>query len=220
MSSATAGPALALMCSAGANQLALRLASGEICSPEPSKTDLNSQVQAAFAQQQLRPEDLGSLYVDLGPGSYTGLRIAVTFARFAQSYLNIPVFTTTSLQCMALAAWESGQVDAKQKIRPVLDARRQRFHHALVELQETAVLLQQPAAVPHAELLASLQADEVLLASKEVQSMLQEQGELQTRLLSPVDLDASLLFHPKLGCKPATSNDLDPLYLMGSYAES
>lgn len=43
--------------------------------------DLLPSIDAAFRRQGWRPGDIDHCYISIGPGSFTGLRVAVTFAR-------------------------------------------------------------------------------------------------------------------------------------------
>ena len=49
-------------------------------------------------------QDVGAVVVGVGPGSYTGVRIAVTAAKVFSYTLNIPVVTVSSLEAAAYAA--------------------------------------------------------------------------------------------------------------------
>jgi hypothetical protein len=81
--SADAAPALAVTGSA-AFGVAVRTAAGIVSAPDeqPPRRDLAGLAAAACELAGIRLADVRELRVDLGPGSYTGLRVAVTFARF------------------------------------------------------------------------------------------------------------------------------------------
>lgn len=196
--------------------IALRLPDGaiEVVAADRTAGDLVAIVARAFAERDLAPTDLEELRVDLGPGSYTGLRVAVTFARVLQSFHRVPVLTTTSLQLMAMAAWSSGAVETTREIRPVLDARRQRYHHARVGFADGMPLVDPPRATPAAELLAAI-GDEVVIADAALHPLFSA----QTKCTEPKSFDAGALFDPRLTLAAAKSEELSPLYLMGSYAE-
>ncbi len=214
---------LGLSASGGACAVAVRSRDGVVhAGPVPAAArgdDLAADVDAAFRDLGEEPAALGELRLDLGPGSYTGLRIAVTFARALHTFLEIPVLTVTSPQLMALNAWQQGAAAASQRLRPVLDARRNRFHHALVEF-DGARLVEPPRAVERDELLGSIQPKEVLLAERALHPLLQEATErLGASILEPIPFGADLLFHEQLQLAPRTGAQLEPLYLMGSYAQ-
>lgn len=80
------------------------------------------------------PGDLDSIVVGTGPGTFTGVRIAVATARGMSVGLGIPVFGVSTL--MALAASAADRVitaDASMKcsIVPIIDARRRQLFFAV-----------------------------------------------------------------------------------------
>ncbi len=85
---------------------------------------LPSIVDRVFREAGLAPSQLSAILLDVGPGSYTGLRVAVTFARCAMGFSRIEVSIATSIELMALAAWRCGALTADSPVRVVLDARR------------------------------------------------------------------------------------------------
>ena len=107
-----------------------------------------------------------------------------------------------------------------QRLSGFLDARRNRFHHALVEYAGGVQLTQSPRAVEREELLESIQSREVLLADEALHPMLQEATErVGATLVRAIPVSADLLFHQQLQLLTRTGDQLEPLYLMGSYAE-
>ena len=71
----------------------------------------------------LEVNDIEAVVVTNGPGSYTGVRIALTIAKVLASLRKIPFYTVSSLQL--LAGKNSGQV--------ILDARGKRVYTAIYE---------------------------------------------------------------------------------------
>lgn len=87
---------------------------------------------------------LDGVAVGLGPGSYTGTRIAVTAAKSLAWGLKLPVFGVSTLQALAWGGWNAaGRADAGPEtapgspaagadwIIPLLDARRGQVYTAL-----------------------------------------------------------------------------------------
>ncbi len=57
------------------------LASIDLPEQERHAVELLPRVDAVFAEHDLKPADLAEVYVSVGPGSFTGLRVAVTTAK-------------------------------------------------------------------------------------------------------------------------------------------
>lgn len=208
---------LGLSASGGPATVAIRDPDGVVHAGSPGRgDDLAAQVEDVFRDIGAEPSALKEVRLDLGPGSYTGLRIAVTFARTLHTFLGVPVLTTTSPQLMALAAWREGKVAESRRIRTILDARRDRFHHALVELAGGVRLVEPPRAVTREELLASVRREEALLAEEALHPMLSATAGSP---VATVPFAADLLFDDRLQLSSRSGDQLEPLYLMGSYAE-
>ncbi len=58
-------------------------------------------VQAIFTQSGLRPRDLSRIAVCSGPGSFTGLRVALSFAKGLALPYKLPVLGLSSLEVLA-----------------------------------------------------------------------------------------------------------------------
>jgi tRNA threonylcarbamoyladenosine biosynthesis protein TsaB len=80
------------------------------------------EVQDALLRVGLTPQDLTGLVVARGPGSFTGVRVALSVAKGISAGLAIPLWEVSSLDVVAHAA---GQVDLP--VRAVLEAGRGRF---------------------------------------------------------------------------------------------
>lgn len=59
------------------------------------------EVARVFEQAQCTPHDIQRIGVTIGPGSYTGIRIALTIAKVMATQLNIPLVVISSLQSLA-----------------------------------------------------------------------------------------------------------------------
>ena len=104
---------------------------------------------ALFVDELLRetgvqPSDIDAIAVGKGPGSYTGLRIGVSFAKGMCYALNIPLIAIGSLDALAEVAredFEAGILDieeedwAQAKLCPMVDARRMEVYAQVFDVE-------------------------------------------------------------------------------------
>jgi tRNA threonylcarbamoyladenosine biosynthesis protein TsaB len=92
-------------------------------------------------QQGWKPADIDQLYISNGPGSFTGLRIAVTAAKsftIAQPHTRIvAVGSTDVLVQNALQAAAENHLDNLQNVAVVIDAKRKQIYTALYALAKS-----------------------------------------------------------------------------------
>ena len=107
---------------------------------------------ALFVDELLRetgvqPSDIDAIAVGKGPGSYTGLRIGVSFAKGMCYALNIPLIAIGSLDALAEVAredFEAGILDieeedwTKAKLCPMVDARRMEVYAQVFDVEGKA----------------------------------------------------------------------------------
>jgi tRNA threonylcarbamoyladenosine biosynthesis protein TsaB len=77
-----------------------------------------------------KPEQIEHVYVSAGPGSFTGLRIAVTFAKTLALANNSKIVAVDTLDCIAANV---NPQDAPQRLGVILDAKRGQFFVAVYE---------------------------------------------------------------------------------------
>jgi len=117
-------------------------------------TRLLVEVDAAFDRIGRAPSELTGLVVARGPGSFTGVRVALSVAKGMAAGLHIPLWGVSSLDVLALAA---GEFDLP--IRAVLEAGRGRYATApylhgvsvgaarLATLDELIALIEEPTLI-------------------------------------------------------------------------
>ncbi|HEX6811923.1 MAG TPA: tRNA (adenosine(37)-N6)-threonylcarbamoyltransferase complex dimerization subunit type 1 TsaB [Planctomycetota bacterium] len=202
---------------------ALRLASGEVHESPPAigRRDLAALVADLCARHVVRPDQLTELRLDLGPGSYTGLRVAVTFVRFLQRFGDLPVLAVDSLTLLAASARE---VEPRPtRLLPLLDARRGRFHLGVLSQAHDGALslLQPPQALPLASVLAAIRPGDLSVMPQSVDTQVGAEVRASGAVIHRASgITAKQLFAGGLPFVRSAWQDLEPHYLMGSYAES
>lgn len=108
---------------------------------------------ALFVDELLRetgvqPSDLDAIAVGKGPGSYTGLRIGVSFAKGMCYALNIPLIALGSLDALTEVAredYDAGILDIEEEewshayLCPMVDARRMEVYTQIFDTEGVAV---------------------------------------------------------------------------------
>src|SRR3989339_220127 len=82
-----------------------------------------------IVKKVLKDEKIDCVAVDIGPGSFTGIRIGVSFARTYGQFLKIPVIGVSSLDCLVYK-FNSMHLNEYKKIYPVIDALRDEVYTA------------------------------------------------------------------------------------------
>lgn len=100
-------------------------------------------IQEVFKQAEWDFSEIDRIAVAEGPGSYTGLRIAVTIAKSLAWTHNIDLVGVSSLKVIA-ANSGSGEADL---IVPLFDARRENIYTGLYARNEAGELIQKAADV-------------------------------------------------------------------------
>ncbi len=99
-------------------------------------------VDQLLKENEIEACELEAVAVSKGPGSYTGLRIGVSFAKGLCYGLGIPLIGVNSLESLAVLAVEKQpELDENTILCPMIDARRmevymQVFDHELQPLTE------------------------------------------------------------------------------------
>jgi len=182
--------------------------------PAGVRGDLAQLCKDLCASRGVEPASLRRVVIDVGPGSYTGLRVAVTFVRLLQQFGELEVEGVCSLAVLARHA--AGEQPGR--VRTVLDARRGRLHTAVHEFVDGATVEREAAnASPVDEVLQRIDPSERLVAPAAFAAQLQEQHGLSC--VAAQGLFAPALLASGLPRFVAAAADLEPRYLMASYAE-
>jgi tRNA threonylcarbamoyladenosine biosynthesis protein TsaB len=96
-------------------------------------------IETLLKRHHLQPRDISQIYLPKGPGSFTGIRIAVTFAKMAAFALNTKIVAVNTLDAIAENPTHTIQNNALpiQRLATILDAKRSLFYIAVFEWDKT-----------------------------------------------------------------------------------
>lgn len=95
--------------------------------------NLLPEIERALRDSGTNKRHLAAVAVGVGPGSYTGVRIAVTTAKTLAWALKLPVVAVSSLEAQAASGLEIAALRGRTWIIPLVDARRGQAYTALFE---------------------------------------------------------------------------------------
>lgn len=225
MSAATDLPALAVCGSSldgtAAFSVAVRTATGvAVAAPAAGQRgDLATLTRTALQQAGVAAGDLRTVLVDIGPGSYIGLRVAATFARCLAAFGGARLLAIDSLAAVAVRAAAADPAHGARRLLPVLDGRQGRLQVGAFRVRAGGLEVEQPSQVlADAELAALLRPEDLVLAAAALAPRLD--GILAARGARRADLPAlraEHLFLPGIPAVAVAPMALEPVYLAGSY---
>ncbi len=101
--------------------------------PRHSSELLNA-INALLQPRGFSPNQIRMVYIPIGPGSFTGIRICVTFAKLLSYAVGAKIAAVSTLDAIA---WNAAQWAKQQsqppRVAPILDAKRGIFFTALFQ---------------------------------------------------------------------------------------
>lgn len=97
----------------------------------------SAEIFGAITELMLRfdrkPDQITDIYISIGPGSFTGLRIAVAIAKAMHLANSLKIVTVDTLDVIAQNAPSDPKADKTRRIASILDAKRNQFYVAAYE---------------------------------------------------------------------------------------
>lgn len=91
-------------------------------------------IECALRQARVERESIEVIAVGLGPGSYTGIRAAISVAQGWQLARGIPVLGISTVECLVAQAQAAGLLGA---VHVVIDAQRDEFYLASYDITKS-----------------------------------------------------------------------------------
>ncbi len=112
------------------------LAETAFSGPARHSTELFPSIQQLLDQFNRKCHEINQVYISIGPGSFTGLRIATTLVKMMHLANAAKIVTVDTLDCIAANVTGNLKLEtqnSKLKIAPILDAKRNQFFTAVYE---------------------------------------------------------------------------------------
>jgi len=118
-------------------------------------------IERVLADANLSREEVNCLAIGLGPGSYTGIRVALAIAQGWQLATGIKLLGISSADCLAAQAQSEGTFG---RVNVVIDAQRGEFYLGTHDISSTSMKEVAPLKiVPATEVAARAGAGEILI---------------------------------------------------------
>lgn len=195
-----------------------RLVSGAF---SPSE-DLLSEITALLSRVKLNIKDIDLLVATKGPGSFTGLRVALASLKGIRAASGAKLVTIPTLEAMAYTIKDISQFP----ILPVIDAKKKRFYYALYSNEAKEILEVKDSAAENVS--EDVKAfDKVVITGEDAPSFISkiEDEDVKKKFIidrnCPRNLSKALIELALLRLETAGEDEigLGPLYVRRSDAE-
>ena len=92
-------------------------------------------IETVLHEAGLEREQIDVIAVGLGPGSYTGIRVALSIAQGWQLARGVKLLGISSAECLAAQAWSEKIFG---RVNVVIDAQRNEFYRAVYDISQSA----------------------------------------------------------------------------------
>jgi tRNA threonylcarbamoyladenosine biosynthesis protein TsaB len=121
-------------------------------------TELFDTLEGLIQKACIRPDKIGHLYITAGPGSFTGIRIAVTLAKMMSYAVNTHIVAVDTLDALAENATDyiKKTNSSLSRIATILDAKQNRFFVSVYERQDYGWIKRLPSSLLHPDELLNI----------------------------------------------------------------
>ena len=179
-------------------------------------------VAQLLEEAQLRPSDLTAIAVGVGPGSFTGLRIGLSYAKGLVFASKARIIGVGSLDALAIAALESPAARPGVRICALTDARKAEVYAALYEIVSDGLeKVSQDVVMPLVRLISHLDRYTILAGDYQANDAAALAGEkgLEVTVLEPSAMESRGRYVAALGAAAIAGGEsdcvdtLEPLYV-------
>ena len=171
---------------------------------------------------KLGPADLAAIAVGIGPGSFTGLRIGLSYAKGLVFASRAKLIGVPGLDALAIAALESPKAHPGVRVCALTDARKGEVYAALYEIVADGLeKVSQDVVMPLVRLISHLDRYTILAGdyqANDAAALGGEQG-LEVTVLEPSAMESRGRYVAALGAgalargKSDCADTLEPLYV-------
>ncbi len=179
---------------------------------------LATKVQMLMMQAKVTASEISQIAVTIGPGTFTGARIALAFARMFALARDIPLIGVSSLEAIAFNALKNFSIAGETKIYSAIDARRGQVYFAGYNALGDEIL--KPQAMEVAQAAALLSGDDYLLGTGRdlIVADIKQPLKIQN-FENQLNFPNAGIFGISLLARPGRKAPLSPLYLRAADAK-
>jgi tRNA threonylcarbamoyladenosine biosynthesis protein TsaB len=225
------GPVLGLDTSSATASLAIvsrgRVAAELTRSASSHGAELPAAVAEVLAQVGFTLKDLQGVAVGIGPGSFTGLRVGLAFAKGLVLALGCALIGIPTFDCLALAAFEQASPPEGTAICPIVDARKGEVYANLYRVRADRLdNISEPLVIRLQNLFPELSDGAILIGdskAKEASLLLNERG-IRSTVLEGVEVNSRGRYVAALAVERISRGEIDtpatlePLYVRSAEA--
>jgi tRNA threonylcarbamoyladenosine biosynthesis protein TsaB len=157
-------------------------------------------IDEALSAAGLEREAIEAIAIGLGPGSYTGIRVAISLAQGWHLARPVRLAGVSTVECLAAQARVLG---VRGQVHVLIDAHREEFYHAAYDISEAGMKILTPLHLAPLATARKAAASGVALCGPE--AVVQFPG---ARVVLP---DAAMLLQLAASAQPG--DQLQPIYL-------